>query len=765
MVSTYLSYDLVNRDLYTSLNRVAKTSEVSREAAYYEANIAKVKTVDDFMANDRLYNYAMKAFGLGEMTYAKAFMQKVLESDLSEDTSFANRLSDTRYREFAAAFSFTNTNSAVAQSTNQIDDVIGLYSASMDQKEESVSVEASYFNAMMGTITSVDQLLSDDRLREYMFTAYDLDPTYYSREFLKGVLTSDTSDANSYINQTLTPKKNELTAANADLQAKVDASDDPTERVALRDQITANEKTLGTIDQYYKLADAFQFNADGTVATGGAQTTDQSKATYELYLSNQTRVSTTTAMNEDAYFKSKIGSVTKIDDLSTDSRLFAFVTKSFNLDGVLWSDITSALTSDLTDLDSAVYKLAEKKPGFLEMAKTFNFAADGTVAAGSAQTAKQQEDISNYYFSRHDDAQDEADEQAALLYKTAMVGITSVDDLLTKPNAYEFALKAVGLEPSEVSAFTLKQVLTSDINDKNSFVNTLGDDRFVTLAKAFNFGKDGKTTPPVMAQSSATITSVASAYTIQQTRLLKGPELTTAQTKAKEEVSYYSKTMVAIDNVSEFLDDSRLVNVVLTSYGLKPSDVSKDFLKQVFSSDLSDPNSFVNKQKNGVWGEILGSFNFAKDGSLSRNVNAGVQSEGKIIELENKYTRQTLEEQQGESNPGVRLALYFDRMAPTIRSAYDILSDTALLEFFRVSYQLPDSFSNMDVDKQAALVDKYMTLADLKDDAKVTKMINKFTVMYDSQNSNASSSALSILNGSGASAGISADLLFSLSQR
>ncbi|WP_137135541.1 DUF1217 domain-containing protein [Rhizobium sp. FKY42] len=765
MVSTFLSYDLVNRDLYTSLNRVAKQPEVSREADYYEANIAKVKTVDEFMENDRLYNYAMKAFGLGEMTYAKAFMQKVLESDLSDETSFANRLSDSRYRQFAAAFNFNNTSSAVAQTSNQMDDVIGLYSATMDAKEESVSVEAGYFNAMMGTITSVDQLLSDDRLRSYMFTAYGLDETYYSRDFLKGVLTSDTSDANSYINQNLKPSKDELTAANADLQAKVDASDDPDERISLRNQIFANEKTLSTIEQYYKLADAFQFNADGTVPTGGAQTSDQSKATYELYLSNQTRVSTTTATNEDTYFKSKIGSVTKIEDLSTDSRLYNYITKAFDLDGVVWSNIESALKSDLNDTSSAVYTLAAEKPGLLELAKAFNFASDGTVAAGSAQTAQQQETTSNYYFSRYDDTQDEADEQAALLYKTAMTDVTSVDDFLSKPNAYEFALKAVGLDPSQVSTFTLRQVLTSDLNDTKSFVYTLGDDRYLQLAKAFNFGKDGKTTSPVIAQTTATITSIGSAYTIQQTRLLKGTELTSAQTKAKEEVSYYSKQMVEIETASQFLSDSRLVNVLLTSYGVDPKDVSSDFLKQVFSSDLLDPNSFVNQQKDGVWAEILGSFNFDKSGNVSRNVNTGVQSQGKIIEIENKYNRQTLEEQQGEANPGVRLALYFERMSPKITSAYDILGDTALLEFFRVSYSLPESFSNMDVDKQAALVEKYMTLSDLKDSDKVAKMISKFTALYDQQNSSASSSALSILNGTGAASGISADLLYSLSQR
>ena len=36
-----------------------------------------MKSIDDFMKDTRLYNYAMKAFGLDDMAYAKAFMRKV----------------------------------------------------------------------------------------------------------------------------------------------------------------------------------------------------------------------------------------------------------------------------------------------------------------------------------------------------------------------------------------------------------------------------------------------------------------------------------------------------------------------------------------------------------------------------------------------------------------------------------------------------------------------------------------------------------------
>jgi hypothetical protein len=44
----------------------------------------------------------VEAFGLGDMAYAKAFMRKVLAGGVKDSDSFANKLTDPRYRELAA---------------------------------------------------------------------------------------------------------------------------------------------------------------------------------------------------------------------------------------------------------------------------------------------------------------------------------------------------------------------------------------------------------------------------------------------------------------------------------------------------------------------------------------------------------------------------------------------------------------------------------------------------------------------------------------
>ncbi|GJE74378.1 DUF1217 domain-containing protein [Methylorubrum suomiense] len=112
MTDTLTRYRLIVQDLPNSLKRKAAEPTVSRDTAYYEANIGKVRTVDDLMADRRLYTYAMKAYGLEDMTYAKAFMRKVMTEGAGSRTSFANRLSDDRYVAIARAFNFATALSA-----------------------------------------------------------------------------------------------------------------------------------------------------------------------------------------------------------------------------------------------------------------------------------------------------------------------------------------------------------------------------------------------------------------------------------------------------------------------------------------------------------------------------------------------------------------------------------------------------------------------------------------------------------------------------
>jgi hypothetical protein len=164
-----------------SLSQTANQPDVSRDTAYYLANIGKVTSIDGFLNNYRLFSYAMKAYGLGDMTYAKAFMRKVLTDGISDSKSFANQLSDPRYRQFAAAFNFAQLGTSTTQTTAA---TTGTTSAYVQQTlEENAGNQndgvrlALYFTRMASSITTPYQILADPALTQVAQTALGLPPT------------------------------------------------------------------------------------------------------------------------------------------------------------------------------------------------------------------------------------------------------------------------------------------------------------------------------------------------------------------------------------------------------------------------------------------------------------------------------------------------------------------------------------------------------------------------------------------------------------
>ena len=54
MVSTYIDYNLLTRDMKTSLQRTSQQTLVARETEYYRANIGNVTSIDEFLGDYRL---------------------------------------------------------------------------------------------------------------------------------------------------------------------------------------------------------------------------------------------------------------------------------------------------------------------------------------------------------------------------------------------------------------------------------------------------------------------------------------------------------------------------------------------------------------------------------------------------------------------------------------------------------------------------------------------------------------------------------------
>ncbi len=722
--STYTSYLVLNRDINSSLSRLASQGDVASNTDYYEENIGKVTTAEEFVNDYRLFSYAMKAYGLEEMTYAKAFMKKVLESDPNDDSSFANSLTDTRYADFAKAYNFSG-DSAKAQTSAQTENLVTAYQDSFTQEETDIKSEVSYFQSKIGSVDHVNDIIGNDRLRTYVLESFGLDAKYTSKNYLSQVLTSDLNDPDSVANQ----------ASN---------------------------------DAWRELAAAFNFSSDGTVAAGEtAQSAEQTSDLRLDYIYNKSTYPSDLLLDANqSYWEKHVAEAGSASEITSDARLLEYVKTAFGLrDTMMASSVASMMYS----------RTFAETIGNTELLDYFSFQTDGTVAAGgSAQTSEQATNLEAKYKTAFQASQADAVENAVSNFETRIADVKSIDDFF-KSNAddddannddvteiWDVALRAFGIDPSEVKMTALRKILSSNLEDKDSYANQLDDERYVALVKAFNFDTKGDVDTPLLAQSENVTQDFTADYLSLKTRFLKGDEREKAGETATDEIEYFEKKMESISTVDELLSDSRLVNFLLESQEIDPKSVTKDELQQMFASDLDDPKSYVNQLDNKSFAKIVASFNFDTEGNLTSDTLGTVQQRGDVFQTVSNYYRQTLEEEQGDSNEGVRLALYFERKASSITSAYDILGDSALLNFFKTAYNLSTYFSSQELEKQAATVEKFVELDKLSDPDYVQKVIQRFTALYDSQNGATDSAALSILQGSSSS--ISADTLLAVAQ-
>lgn len=174
-VSTFRLY---TANFERSVKTISETPLVERETAYYMENIGKVKSIDDFMADRRLYGYAMNAYGLGEMEYARAFIKKILEGGIDDPDSLANRLTDRRYLEFVEDFNFARYGETTTSFSRTQEGTVEKYYLQTMELEAGAQNEgarlALYFQRKVDAIETAADILGDRALLQVVQTATGL---------------------------------------------------------------------------------------------------------------------------------------------------------------------------------------------------------------------------------------------------------------------------------------------------------------------------------------------------------------------------------------------------------------------------------------------------------------------------------------------------------------------------------------------------------------------------------------------------------------
>lgn len=102
----YGGWRFLVRTMPAQQQALAESVPMTRATDDFRARIASVKTADDLVADRRLLQVALGAFGLDDDINNRAFIRKVLAEGTIRDDAFANRLTDKRYAALALEFGF-----------------------------------------------------------------------------------------------------------------------------------------------------------------------------------------------------------------------------------------------------------------------------------------------------------------------------------------------------------------------------------------------------------------------------------------------------------------------------------------------------------------------------------------------------------------------------------------------------------------------------------------------------------------------------------
>jgi hypothetical protein len=178
VLSASVSYRAITENLDRSLKNTAEKPQIARETKYYMDNIGKVKSIDDFLGDDRIYKYAMKAAGLSDMAYAKAFMRKALTEGIDDKKSFANSLADKRYQKFVETFNFARYNTAATAFDRTQQGTVDNYVRQTLEEEAGAQNEgtrlALYFERMAPNVSSTMGILADKAMLQVIHTAFQI---------------------------------------------------------------------------------------------------------------------------------------------------------------------------------------------------------------------------------------------------------------------------------------------------------------------------------------------------------------------------------------------------------------------------------------------------------------------------------------------------------------------------------------------------------------------------------------------------------------
>jgi uncharacterized protein DUF1217 len=183
------------------------------------------------------------------------------------------------------------------------------------------------------------------------------------------------------------------------------------------------------------------------------------------------------------------------------------------------------------------------------------------------------------------------------------------------------------------------------------------------------------------------MTTTTADYLAVTQNLTRYQAMTAAEPGVKSATAYYETNIGKVTSIQDLVDNYRPLSYALNAYGLGDQVNAKALITKVLEGGVSNPKSLANTLSDSRWKALAAAFDFVGQSAWS------VSSTNAVKTTTAEYVEQQLESDQGAQDIGVQLALYFQRVAPTISSEYGILADPNLPEVAQTIFGLSPSTS------------------------------------------------------------------------
>jgi hypothetical protein len=221
------------------------------------------------------------------------------------------------------------------------------------------------------------------------------------------------------------------------------------------------------------------------------------------------------------------------------------------------------------------------------------------------------------------------------------------------------------------------------------------------------------------------LSTTTSTYLSISQNLARYQQATADQPAVKTASQYYAANIGSVTSISQFVGNYRLLSYALDAYGLGDQVNNTALVTQVLQGGVSSSKSLANTLSNPNWAKFAAAFNFTGEGASSISTPTAVQT------TTTNYVEEQLETQEGQQDPGVQLALYFQRIAPTISNPLSILGDTNLTDVVQTIFNLPPDTAATNVNAEASEINQLMPMSELQNPKELTQLTERFTAMYD----------------------------------